>query len=366
MKTQLILVGGFLGAGKTTLLWESARSLSAAGRRVGLITNDQADALVDTAFLAQSNSIVREVSGSCFCCNFPGLVQAIEKMRRDNHCDVIIAEPVGSCTDLSATIVQPLKDKFADQLAIAPLSVLADPQRLRQILAGGEAGLHKSAAYILRKQLEEADIILISKSDLLSDTELSALKQRAAETWPLAQVMAISAQSGAGLAEWWAEATRREQAGTHLTEIDYDIYAEGEAVLGWLNATYELSGDQIDWDELADRLLTALSLRFTRQGAAVAHVKLLLAADGQYLLGNLTGGPDTLMLRGRAGTSNQATLTINARVEIAPDELAALVQEEMTHACQEKINFKPTVFRCLQPGRPQPTFRYDHVVAPQH
>ena len=47
----LILVGGFLGAGKTTLLAEAARRLTSEGRRVGLITNDQAANLVETAML---------------------------------------------------------------------------------------------------------------------------------------------------------------------------------------------------------------------------------------------------------------------------------------------------------------------------
>jgi hypothetical protein len=43
------------------------------------------------------------------------------------NADVLIAEPVGSCTDLSATILQPLKDQFKQQFVPAPFSVLADP-----------------------------------------------------------------------------------------------------------------------------------------------------------------------------------------------------------------------------------------------
>ena len=53
--TRLILVGGFLGAGKTTLLWEAAHRIMENGQRVGLITNDQAPDLVDTAILLQNN-----------------------------------------------------------------------------------------------------------------------------------------------------------------------------------------------------------------------------------------------------------------------------------------------------------------------
>ena len=50
-KIDLVLVGGFLGAGKTSLLFEMAKRLNKQGKKVGLITNDQASELVDTSFL---------------------------------------------------------------------------------------------------------------------------------------------------------------------------------------------------------------------------------------------------------------------------------------------------------------------------
>ena len=134
--TRLILVGGFLGAGKTTLLWEAARRIMDMGQRVGLITNDQAPELVDTAILKHHDVKVAEVSGSCFCCNFDGLINAMQQVREEANADVIIAEPVGSCTDLSATIVQPLKRKMVGELLVSPLSVMADPVHLNDILNG--------------------------------------------------------------------------------------------------------------------------------------------------------------------------------------------------------------------------------------
>ena len=173
--TRLILVAGFLGAGKTTLLWEAARRIMISGKRVGLITNDQASELVDTALLLRNNIKVAEVSGSCFCCNFNGLISAIQEVGHAADADIIIAEAVGSCTDLSATIVQPLREKMRGEFFTSPLTVLADPRHLADILNGGTAGLHSSAAYIFRKQLEESDIILISKSDTLKPPEIGAL-----------------------------------------------------------------------------------------------------------------------------------------------------------------------------------------------
>ena len=90
-KTKLILVGGFLAAGKTTMLNTLAGRFTGRGYKVGLITNDQAADLVDTAILTRTGVEVREVSGSCFCCNFPGFMKAGESLI-DAGCNLIVAE----------------------------------------------------------------------------------------------------------------------------------------------------------------------------------------------------------------------------------------------------------------------------------
>jgi len=77
MQARIILVGGFLGAGKTSLLFEAANKLAENGKSVGLITNDQAPELVDTTFLEHTKGVIKEVSGSCFCCNYKGFTDAI-------------------------------------------------------------------------------------------------------------------------------------------------------------------------------------------------------------------------------------------------------------------------------------------------
>ncbi|VAW19688.1 Metal chaperone, involved in Zn homeostasis [hydrothermal vent metagenome] len=362
MITRLILVGGFLGAGKTTLLWEAAQRLARRGQRVGLITNDQAPELVDTAFLSRGDVKVAEVSGSCFCCNFQGLIDAMSNVSTEAGADVLIAEPVGSCTDLSATIVQPLKDLLGRELVVAPLSVLADPVRLTDILDGGTAGLHPSAAYIFRKQIEEADIIVVSKTDLLPLTGLEALKARVAQAYPDAGISMVSVKTGEGLDAWLDEVIVRSDAGQRLAEVDYDVYAEGEAVLGWLNATIALSGEATSWNVFAKSLLRGLSQRFDNMGAPVGHVKLMVEAGNSFLVGNLTGKSDTLSIRGLVRACSEARLIINARVQIPPEMLEEVVREVLASAGKGRIAATVVAWRCLSPGRPSPTHRYGHIV----
>jgi G3E family GTPase len=85
--------------------------------------------------------------------------------------DVFIAEPVGSCTDLVATVMYPLRRLCADSFTVAPVSVLVDPIRAARVLGLEKGGsFSEKVLYIYLKQLEEADLVIISKSDLLSES----------------------------------------------------------------------------------------------------------------------------------------------------------------------------------------------------
>src|SRR6266498_3944232 len=165
-KPRYIMIGGFLGAGKTTAVARLAQRLTGQGVRVGLITNDQGGNLVDTAMLRSRGFATEEIPGGCFCCRFNSLVDAAHKLTLATRPDVFIAEPVGSCTDLVATVTYPLRRIYGDRFTIAPLSVLVDPQRALRIFGlGGSTGraFSDKVVYIYRKQLEEADLVIINK-----------------------------------------------------------------------------------------------------------------------------------------------------------------------------------------------------------
>ena len=108
-KARYVMIGGFLGAGKTTCVAKLAQQLTTEGLKVGLITNDQGSELVDTAMLRSRGFATEEIPGGCFCCRFNSLVDAAGRLTEKTRPDVFIAEPVGSCTDLVATVTYPLR-----------------------------------------------------------------------------------------------------------------------------------------------------------------------------------------------------------------------------------------------------------------
>lgn len=133
-RTRLIMTGGFLGAGKTTLLLSLGERLASRGLRVGLVTNDQAGGLVDTSLGRAHDLAVEEIAGGCFCCRFNSLLEAAAALGREQAADILLAEPVGSCTDLVATVSLPLEQLHGERFALAPFSVVLDPLRAARIL----------------------------------------------------------------------------------------------------------------------------------------------------------------------------------------------------------------------------------------
>src|SRR5260370_10205639 len=177
-RIRFIMIGGFLGAGKTTTLARLAKHYQSLGRRGGLGTNDQAKNLVDTNSLRAQGLSVEEVPGACFCCRFDDLVGTIGRLQESERPDLIIAEPVGSCTDLVATVIQPLKDLYGARFQVAPYAVLFKPSHGRKILGGDEdGGFSPNAAYIFRKQLEEDDAIVLDRVDEIAPAAAHELSE---------------------------------------------------------------------------------------------------------------------------------------------------------------------------------------------
>ncbi len=366
-KARYIMIGGFLGAGKTTAVGKLARRLKDQGLRVGLITNDQGRNLVDTALLRSQGFATEEIPGGCFCCRFNSLVDAAHKLTADLRPDVFIAEPVGSCTDLVATVTYPLRRLYGANFTVAPVSVLVDPIRALRVF-GLEKGGNFSAKviYIYNKQLEEADLIVISKCDLLDRERLERLRGTIAEKFPRKQIIAVSSRDGTNLEAWFDQITKAEQAAGRAMDVDYQVYADGEALLGWLNCTVELSRTGgFDSEAFLQALVGEIQQRLELQEAEVAHLKMTLSPDdsvlGEIAVVNLVRNdfvPELSMKLESPVESGQ--LIINLRAEAAPDVLQAVVREGLSTAATAFPGLRATLdhLEHFRPGKPSPTHRF--------
>ncbi|MDF1755977.1 MAG: GTP-binding protein [Verrucomicrobiales bacterium] len=375
MSSNYIMIGGFLGAGKTTIIQRFAKYLDANGQSVGLITNDQGAGLVDSAIGKSNQFPVEEISGGCFCCRFNSLIDAARNLTADTRPDILLAEPVGSCTDLVATVSLPLQKIYGADYKVAPLSVVIDPIRAARVL-GLEEGrkFSDNVTYIYRKQLEEAEFIVMNKTDLLDESARQNLNAALEKEFPEARIFEVSARSGDGCEEWFKEVLASEMNVKRFLDIDYDKYGEGEALLGWLNATVQIKTDErgptdqeFDGNELLEDLARALRTKLEEAGAEVAHLKMTLTPIGDpYEIAaiNLVRGDSDPELSHRIyEPMDDGELLLNIRAEIDPETLerAADSALEEAIAINRGLLFKIDHLEHFRPGMPTPTHRMTEV-----
>jgi G3E family GTPase len=362
-KARYVMIGGFLGAGKTTAILRLARHLSGQGLKVGLITNDQSLGLVDTAMLGANGFDVEEITGGCFCCRFNSLVQAADKLSEKTRPDVFVAEPVGSCTDLKASVSYPLRRIYGEDFSIAPLSVMMDPVRAMRVLGlekGG--GFSEKVRYVYSKQLEEAEALVINKIDLINGERLQALRGGLAERFPKTRIFEISARGGDGLREWFDWLATAELGTLDAPELDYEIYADGEAMLGWLNCTVRWNSPRtFDGNKALRELAARIHDWLASQEIEIAHLKMTLTPDED--MGDI-GVINLVRSDGKAESSHQlreplesGELIINLRAEADPEALKVAVLQSLGASGEEDVVARVEHIEHFRPGKPQPTHR---------
>jgi G3E family GTPase len=362
-RARYIMVGGFLGAGKTTAILRLAEALERRGTRIGLITNDQSVGLVDTTMLASHGFPVEEITGGCFCCRFNSLVDAADRLAADARPEVFIAEPVGSCTDLRASVSYPLRRMYGDAYTIAPLSVVVDPVRALRAL-GVEAGrsFTNKVVYVYRKQLEEASIIVINKIDAVEPERIAALRTALAREFPAARVLEVSARTGQGLDAWFDVLTRDEASADADLDIDYATYGEGEALLGWVNATVRLAGADFDGNTFVRDVAARIAGTLNVADVEIAHLKMTLTpADGGgdlAVLNQVRNEHVAELSYALDAPLSRGELIVNLRAEGDPARLAEAVETALLDAGDAQSLVVTTVHReHFRPGQPQPTHR---------
>lgn len=339
----VVVVGGFLGAGKTSLILAACALLEKRRLRCAAILNDQDEGLVDTQWIEQHGIEAGEVAGGCFCCRFTELLIAFDKLRAYAP-DVIFVEPVGSCTDIVATVLRPLHEDF-EICRLAPFTVLVDPVRLAALLRGNA---DEDIAFLMRKQMEEADLICLTKSDLHSETEhISGMES-----------LRVSARTGAGVQEWIDHVLSGfQKTGSNVLDIDYGRYAQAEAALAWLNLSICFEpAIPLSPALVAGPLLEKLEEAMSAAGVSIVHLKLMDRSVAGWVKAAICENGGALDIEGNldAGPANRHDLSLNLRAISTPAQLRKTVEEQMRGLAGTVYEWHMS---CFSPSPPVPERR---------
>ena len=188
------VLSGFLGAGKTTVLSHILNNRQ--GKKVAVIVNDMSEINIDSAIVQNEVSLNRseeklvEMSNGCICCTLrEDLLEEVTKLAQEGRFDYLVIESTG----ISEPLPVAETFTFADEDGVS-LSDVADLDTMVTVVDGvnflkdydeakylqdtgeslGEED-ERSVADLLVDQVEFADVILISKTDLASPSDIERL-----------------------------------------------------------------------------------------------------------------------------------------------------------------------------------------------
>ena len=388
-RVQLHLVGGFLGSGKTTAIGSACELLRDRGLRAAVVTNDQGDMLVDSGALAGTAAAVAEVTGGCFCCRYPELVERVAALAAGGA-EHVFAEAVGSCVDIARTVVNPLLRRREAALQAVTLTVLADARLLAGYLAGRPLPWTNPALdYLFERQLAEAPLLVASRADLVAAEWGGAerLRDGLQAGLPGRRLLVQDSRTAAGVAAWMRHIDAAGAAAPDAllpgVEVDYDRYGAAEAALAWSDREVELTGVEGRTTDAARAVIERVVAALRDRGGAVGHLKFLVRdhhrdakvsvtgadlADG----GKVSSGAWRSQLPSLAG--GRVTLIVNARVEMDAGALEGLIDRAVADAAAAlsrehaatPVRAHTRSQSAFHPAYPEPVHRIPAHGAAQH
>lgn len=193
-KLPVTVLSGFLGAGKTTVLSHILNNRQ--GKKVAVIVNDMRDINIDAATikndvsLNHSNEKLVEMSNGCICCTLrEDLLVEVGKLAKDGRFDYLVIESTGISEPLPVAETFTFADENGNSLGdvatldtmvtvVDAVNFLNDYEQANDLQQTGESlgeDDDRSVADLLVDQVEFADVILISKTDLITSVQLNKL-----------------------------------------------------------------------------------------------------------------------------------------------------------------------------------------------
>ena len=194
-KLPVTVLSGFLGAGKTTVLSHILNNRE--NKKVAVIVNDMSEINIDAATVKSEVSLNRseekliEMSNGCICCTLrEDLLEEVNKLAKEGRFDYLVIESTGISEPLPVAETFTFADEEGVSLSdvaeldtmvtvVDAVNFLKDYQEAKYLKDKGESlgeDDERSVADLLVDQVEFADLILISKTDLVTFKDLERLK----------------------------------------------------------------------------------------------------------------------------------------------------------------------------------------------
>ena len=316
---------------------------------VGLIANDLGANLVDTNLTQTTGCTVEEIASGCICYQMDNTIDKIRRLKDRDGCVFVMSDIPGCGVGALDHTYHRLDDDCKDWITLAPFMVIVDPERLRMLLPErADINLPEELVYLMKLQLEEADLVVLNKIDLLSQEEIDRDVAFLREACPDVPVMAISALERTNIPELVEFITTHESALRNFSVRDDEQFAEAETKLTWYNRRMfvkTMSGEKIDCNAVIDDIIEGIRMGLIERKRNVPHLKTFATAGaGDFNKCSLIGVDYDIEHTQRFIRAHKKfSMIINARAVCESRPLARLIDDAIDEVC-EAYNLDVQVF----------------------
>lgn len=360
---KFLVVSGFLGAGKTTTMMALYHFLNRhKSMKAAMIANDLgAKDLVDTLFAKNCGCSVSELPGECICYQTENLVDRLRRLFDYEHNEFVMSDIPGCGVGALDHVYHKLTKEYPGEFELAPFMVVADPKRLRTIMPEeDDIGLPEEMKYLFRAQLREADVVVLNKTDLLTEQEQEETLSFLHDFCPDTPIFPICARKETGIAAL-AEYLLANTAQLKTVDIGYggEEFVAAEGKLSWYNRQYyaKVCCNDFDGNAYLQDLAEEIRVRLQKIGRNVPHLKLFAnMEDGDFAKISLTGVDEPIELdHAFSKKCVDLPVVINARATCEASVFSELVDDAMVETGRkyqlEIIVFFTECFGMMDQGR---------------
>lgn len=355
-----IVIGGFLGSGKTTTVINLGKFLADKGHTVAIIVNEVGEIGIDGDLISKYGLETKEITNGCICCTLKiSMKTTLIELRKSYNPDFVIIEPSGiAFPNLIKKEIELMN--LGVSVKVSPLTTLIDGSRFKAIM--------KSVKTYAIRQIEDADILVINKVDLIENLQLPVLETSVQQLNPKAKVIKMSSRpEDAGFNELLKMilpeavmtekakpvASHKHETETHEHEHDHEEHEEHEhhehthyesdssGLASYAN-DYKILAESIDSDmakmlamDIAESVKSGI-IKFSPE--FVGHVKMFLEAPHETVKISITAYSENPQVNVIKTTSDMAPRfkILTAVSGMEEDTLVHLVDESVKSVFEKK------------------------------
>lgn len=290
---KFLIVGGFLGSGKTTALIWLGKYYSETGKRVSIIVNEIGDIGIDGYVIEKFGLNTIEITAGCICCSLKmSMRETIKTMKDKYNPDLIIIEPTGVA--YPGAVRQEIKLMNTDECEIMPLVTLFDGSRFKQIM--------KEMKQFSAGQIKDADIVAVSKADLIEPIMIPVIEESIRQINPRAYVTTLSTKDEESFKNLIHMIERpdiqkkfdeKETSALRLNSVKMSEIKPLVKAYGFKNTEAVMNLSQKKAECIVNRIGNNIKKTITDQNPEfIGHFKMFLYQDGKIYRLNITSSQD--------------------------------------------------------------------------